>query len=228
MMASAPRIILESGQHQHSPVPFPSLHTNPSQLDAKHTPNPFTPHALAIPSHRMPFPSLHTACPPCTRIMTNLLEKTTQKWRISKRWRSTREVQTAQLDPRHMLCKYCAHNRVRPGCEVAAEKADFTTMSDTHARTSPGQAHLPPLPTLPWRLAKPPQKQTSTTCGSSKTWMPLAGTCSHSRHTSILTALTLAKCTELHGTCGAGREPDDTACRSLIGPPSPTRTAANT
>ena len=91
MMASAPRIIVESGQHQHSPVPFPSLLTNPSQLDAKHTPNPFTPHALAIPSHRMPFPSLHTACPPCTRIMTNLLEKTTQKWRISKRWRSTRE-----------------------------------------------------------------------------------------------------------------------------------------
>ena len=65
-------------------VPFPSLHTNPSQLDAKHTPNPFTPHALAIPSHRMPFPSLHTACPPCTRIITNLLEKITQKWRISR------------------------------------------------------------------------------------------------------------------------------------------------
>jgi hypothetical protein len=131
-------------------VPFPSLHTNPRNLDAKHTPNPFTPRALTIPSHRMPFPSLHTACPPCTRIMTNLLEKTTQKWRISKRWRSTREAQTAQLDPRHMLRKYCAHNRVRPGCEVATEKADFATVSDKHARTSPGQAHLPPLPTLPW------------------------------------------------------------------------------
>ena len=138
MMASVPRIILESGQHQHSPVPFPSLHTNPSQLDAKHTPNPFTPHALAIPSHRMPFSSLHTACPPCTGIITNPLEKITQKWRISKRWRSTLEVQTAQLDPRHMLCKYCAYNRVRLDCEVAAEKADFTTMSDKHARTSPG------------------------------------------------------------------------------------------
>ena len=29
-----------------------------------------------------------------------------------------------------MLCKCCAHNHVCPDCEVAAEEADFATMSD--------------------------------------------------------------------------------------------------
>jgi hypothetical protein len=30
-----------------------------------------------------------------------------------------------------MLCKYCAHDHVCEDCEVAAEKADFKTMSET-------------------------------------------------------------------------------------------------
>ena len=33
-------------------------------------------------------------------------------------------------DKGHMLCKYCAHDHACPDCEVAAEKEDFTIMSD--------------------------------------------------------------------------------------------------
>ena len=61
MMASAPRIILESGQHQHSPVSthtaFPSRPFTPTQGIS-------TQSTLQIPSHRMPLTSLHPACFP--------------------------------------------------------------------------------------------------------------------------------------------------------------------